>query len=97
MNHDAELREVSGPAGRVRLTPLQHEILAALLDRPGRLVSRDAMMARLYAARPDNPPEERSLDVAICRVRSALRGAGLGGAVETVRGAGWVWRPPGTA
>jgi len=95
--YDAELREISGPRGRVRLTPTQHRMLELLLRRPGRLVSRDAMLDRLYGYRPDNPPEVRAVDVAMVRLRARLQRAGLANAIETVRSTGWVWRPPGSA
>jgi two-component system phosphate regulon response regulator PhoB len=94
--YDAELREITGPRGRVRLTITQHRMIELLMRRPGRLVSRDAMMDRLYGDRVDNPPEVRAVDVGIWRLRAALQRAGVTNAIETVRSTGWVWRPPGS-
>lgn len=92
MEYDAELREVRGPAGVVRLPKQQGDMLALLLRRAGRLVSRDAMFDCLHSADPNDPPNERSLDVAIWRLRRGLKQAGVNDRLEIVRSAGWVWR-----
>lgn len=93
MEYDPDLREVTGPAGRVVLPRQQGEIFALLIARPGRLLSRDALVGRLYDDKPDNPPDDRALDVAVWRLRERLRQAGVAGHIATVRSSGWVWRP----
>ena len=84
---DGGLR-ISGPlAGEppVRLTPAERAILAALLDHPGRVLSRRQLLAA--AGRP--AAGDRAADVYIAQLRAKL-GPDRGTAViRTVRGVGY--------
>jgi two-component system, OmpR family, response regulator len=81
---------IAGPSGRVRLTPTEFRLLAALAARPGEVVRRAALMA---AAWPDGAiVHANTLDAYLTRIRRKLRQAGVAGAIETVRGVGYVLR-----
>lgn len=77
-------------AGReVRLPPLGFDLLVALAERPGEVVTRDALYHRLW---PEAGPEDQQLDAhrrrLIARLRPAL-GAQAASAAEVVRGIGF--------
>ena len=66
----------------VRLTATERAILAALLDHPGRVLSRRQLLAA--AGRP--AVGDRAVDVYIAQLRAKI---GPGGVIRTVRGAGY--------
>jgi DNA-binding response OmpR family regulator len=70
----------------VRLTATEFAILAALLEHPGRVLSRRQLLSA--AGRP--AAGDRAADVYIAQLRAKLRAAGEAGAVRTVRGVGYV-------
>jgi DNA-binding response OmpR family regulator len=77
-------RFVPGPAGRpVTLTPAESAVLAALMDHPGRVLSR----RQLLAAAGRGQAGDRAADVYVAQLRAKL---GPGAAIRTVRGAGYV-------
>ena len=67
---------------RSRLTATEYAVLAALLDQPGRVVSRIALLAA--AGRGQAGP--RAADVYIAQLRGKL---GPAVTIRTVRGAGY--------
>jgi DNA-binding response OmpR family regulator len=69
----------------VSLPPVEHRLVAALLDRFGAVVSRDAL-AR--AGWPDHLPDRNVLDVHIVRLRRRVATVGL--AIRTVRSRGYL-------
>jgi DNA-binding response OmpR family regulator len=73
----------------VKLTATEFAILAALLEHPGRVLSRRQLLAA--AGRP--AAGDRAADVYIAQLRAKLRAAGAAGAVRTVRAAGYVADP----
>lgn len=83
-------------AGReVRLTPLTFDLLAALAEQPGRVLTRQAIYQRLW---PEGGPEDQQLDAHRRRLAGELSAAlgGAGGAggsgrgvIETIRGVGF--------
>ncbi len=56
----------------VSLTPTELGLLAALLERPGVVLSRGQLMRRAYAY--DNLVTERTIDTHVRRIRSKFRG-----------------------
>jgi DNA-binding response OmpR family regulator len=72
-----------GEAGR--FTKRQARIVCALKKAGGRYVSRGALMDALYFDRVDDPPEDKILDIWICKIRQRL----LNHRIETLRGVGW--------
>jgi DNA-binding response OmpR family regulator len=83
----------SSPAGRAKLTVTEYAILAALLEQPGRVLSRRQLLAAAGRA----AAADRAADVYIAQLRAKLGMAsgGLGGVVviRTVRGAGYAIDP----
>jgi len=74
----------------VRLTSMQHRLLALLLQHAGEVVPRASLLLRIWS----NMPELRSskLDAHIRRLRKKL-GIYAGQYIETVMGAGHRFRP----
>ena len=70
----------------VKLTATEFAVLTALLDRPGRVLSRRQLLAA--AGRP--AAGDRAADVVIAQLRAKLGGAV---AIRTVRGAGYAIDP----
>ena len=87
---DPEARTLHDPEGReVILTPNEHALLRAFAERPGRLLTRDALLELTQGRDPE--PFDRAIDLAVSRLRRKL-GAG-GGMIETLRGEGYRFRP----
>ncbi len=75
--------EVEGE--RVELTPTEFQILAALLERAGRVVRRRDLIKRLWG--PDVPLSDRAIDAHVKSIRRKLGKAR--NCIETVRGVGY--------
>jgi DNA-binding response OmpR family regulator len=75
--------------GRPReLTHFEYAIVAALLEQPGRVLTRAQLIERLY--RGDSALVlERTIDVHVARIREKLRGTHAGVAILTVRSVGY--------
>lgn len=69
------------------LAPKLYDILEHLALRPGRLVTRDMLLTRVYGL--ENEPEPRIFDVYIASLRRALAPVRDELQIETVRGAGF--------
>ena len=83
-------RQVLNQSGAViDLAPQEYNLLAALIDRPRRVQSRDAISDLMR--RPGATSDDRNIDALISRLRSKLNkhcdGARL---IQTVRGEGYV-------
>lgn len=77
----------------VHLTPVERSLLQMLFRHEGRTVSRGAIMDGLYGHSP-SAPQDRVLDVFICKIRAKLVGRGV--TIETTYGVGWMLtRAPG--
>ena len=91
---DARARELRRRGLRIKLRGKSFEILIALLERPGELVTREELERRLW---PDGVfvEFENSLNSAVNRLRSVLReGAGKPKYVETVPRLGYRFIAP---
>jgi len=91
---DLEQREVISPKGaHVELTFYEFELLAALVQRPQRVLSRDQILELI--ANRHWQPYDRSIDVLIGKLRHKLsddpRHPRL---IKTVRGVGYMFTPP---
>lgn len=84
---DPERHEVSCGAARVDLTPTEFGVLAALLERPGIVLSRGQLMQRAYSY--DNLVTERTIDTHVRRIRAKFRALGADDPVATVHGVGY--------
>lgn len=83
---DPERHEVRVSGTKVELTATEFEVLRALLDRPGRLLTRSQLIERAYAG--DHHVTERTIDTHIRRIRAKLRALGVD-PIETVHGLGY--------
>jgi DNA-binding response OmpR family regulator len=73
-------------AGRwVSLPPVEHRLTAALIERFGAVVARDALSR---AGWPDGSPSRNALDVHVVRLRRRVRPIGL--TIRTVRSRGYL-------
>ncbi len=84
-------REVRGPAGeRCDLTTAEFNLLAILVQRPGRVLSRDELMDMLKGL--DWTPLDRSIDALVARLRRKIEPESeRPQLVKTVRGVGYVF------
>jgi two-component system OmpR family response regulator len=83
---DLERHEASFAEQRVQLTATEFAVLAALLERPGVVLSRAQLLQRAYA--DDLHVTERTLDSHVRRIRAKFRGLG-GDPIQTVHGVGY--------
>ncbi len=76
----------------VPLMPNEFRLLRYLVEHPGRVFTRMQLIAALGKQEP--PIDERTVDVWIGRLRRALRAAGAGDPLRTVRSLGYVFDRP---
>ena len=79
---------VSCGGGRAELTKNEFRILRTLLENRGKIVSRDALMLRLW--NDDCFVEENTLTVNVTRLRKKLETLGLTDVIVTKPGSGYV-------
>jgi two-component system, OmpR family, response regulator len=82
---DPGRREVTVDGGSVALTSTEFDLLAFLMNRPGRVFGREELLASVwgYAAHAGT----RTVDVHVAQIRAKLGGAA--GVIRTVRGVGY--------
>lgn len=73
---------------RVELTKNEYKILQLLLEHKGGIVSREALMTRLWES--DSFVDENTLSVNVNRLRRKLEAAGLADFIRTKKGAGYL-------
>jgi two-component system, OmpR family, response regulator len=83
---DLERHEAMFAGQRVQLTATEFAVLAALLERPGIVLSRAQLLQRAYAG--DLHVTERTLDSHVRRIRAKFRNWG-GDPIATVHGVGY--------
>jgi len=83
---DSPGRRAMADGQPVKLTATEFAVLAALLDHPGRVLSRRQLLAA--AGRP--AAADRAADVYVAQLRAKVRSAVL---IRTVRGAGYTIDP----
>jgi two-component system phosphate regulon response regulator PhoB len=84
---DREKKRVSRSARPVDLGPTEFRLLEFLMERPGRVFSREQLLDGVWGS--DVYIDERTVDVHVGRLRKALnRGHGID-PIRTVRGAGY--------
>ena len=74
------------------LMPNEFRLLRFLIEHPGRVFTRTELIAALGKKEP--PPDERTVDVWIRRLRLSLRAAGASEIVRTVHTVGYVLDKP---
>ncbi|WP_052763216.1 winged helix-turn-helix domain-containing protein [Jiangella alkaliphila] len=86
---DVDHRLMATPGGReVVLTPLQAALLAHLMDRPGRVCTREELMCQALGY--PVPVGSRTVDVHVATLRGKLEGALT---IRSVRGVGYALDP----
>jgi DNA-binding response OmpR family regulator len=82
---DPSRRSVRADGAPIALTPTEFDLLAYLMNRPGRVFSREELLASVwgYAAHAGT----RTVDVHVAQVRAKL--GGYGNVIRTVRGVGY--------
>ena len=84
---DTETYKVMRAGRQVHLGPTEFRLLKALLQKPGRVFSRENLLDRVWGH--DAYLETRTVDVHIGRLRKALNVSGGRELIRTVRGAGY--------
>ncbi|MEX2218561.1 MAG: response regulator transcription factor [Phycisphaerales bacterium] len=95
---DFERREVTLPGGDKEMLPQREaDVLAFLAAHPGRAVSREELLSRVWGVDPRGVTT-RTVDMAVARLRMLLRDdPDLPGVVITVRGRGYMLADKGEA
>ncbi len=84
---DPETHRVTRAGVQLRLGPTEFRLLATLMERPGRVWSREALLDRVWGR--GIHVDSRTVDVHMGRLRKALMAGGGDNPVRTVRGAGY--------
>jgi len=83
--------------GRIGLSEREAELLRYLACNAGRAVSRDEILARVWGINPQGI-DTRTIDMHVARLRDKLRdNAPQARVLQTVRGKGYMFTPPGEA
>ena len=84
---DAETHRVSRGGKPLKLGPTEFRLLATLMEKPGRVWSREQLLDRVWGR--DIYVDTRTVDVHVGRLRKALGVHGGEDPVRTIRGAGY--------
>ncbi|MDX8381703.1 MAG: winged helix-turn-helix domain-containing protein [Ghiorsea sp.] len=84
---DYESMEVRIDGQPLRLRRLEFQLLRVLMEKPGRVFSRDTLLDMVWGR--DSFVEERTVDATIKRLRKDLAAFGQGECVQTIRGMGY--------
>ncbi len=84
---DAETHRVTRGGRPLKLGPTEFRLLATLMEKPGRVWSREQLLDRVWGR--DIYVDTRTVDVHIGRLRKALMQQGGSDPLRTVRGAGY--------
>ncbi|MGJ5619178.1 phosphate regulon transcriptional regulator PhoB [Sulfitobacter sp. MF3-043] len=84
---DPERHWVSRGAHDLKLGPTEYRLLVTLLEKPGRVFSRDQLLDHVWGR--DIYVDTRTVDVHIARLRKTLTKHGGKDPIRTVRGAGY--------
>ncbi len=87
---DTQAREVSVAGRRLSLTPREFDLIAFLARHPGRALSREELLRKVWGY--DYLGETRTVDVHVRRLRMKL--GETHALIETVTGAGYKFVPP---
>ncbi len=84
---DLAAHRVRRGTGEIELGPTEYRLLRHLMEHPGRVFARDALLDAVWGR--DIDVADRTVDVHIGRLRKALRAGGGEDPIRTVRGAGY--------
>ena len=88
---DVARREVSVDGEPIHLTTKEFDLLAHMAGSPGRIFTRDQLLARIWGY--DYIGDGRTVDVHVSWLRGKLRGRGGHDHFRTVRGVGYAFSP----
>lgn len=80
------LKDVPEFRGDLGLSKTETSFLSVLAKKAGRIVTKEALMTLLYADKVDDAPDEKVIDVWVCKIRPKLP-PGL--TIDTVHGQGY--------
>lgn len=93
---DPDGRRLLREGAEVPLTGAEYDLLAALVARPNRVLSRDTLVDLLKGYERD--PFDRSIDIRVARLRRKIEADPAAPAyIRTVRGEGYLFNPRGSA
>ncbi|MGJ8545523.1 MAG: phosphate regulon transcriptional regulator PhoB [Sulfitobacter sp.] len=84
---DTEQHRVNRGGAEVKLGPKEYNLLLTLIERPGRVFSREQLLDHVWGR--DVYVDARTVDVHVARLRKALSQFGGADPIRTVRGAGY--------
>ncbi|HSL79077.1 MAG TPA: phosphate regulon transcriptional regulator PhoB [Pseudolabrys sp.] len=84
---DREKKRVSRNGRPVDLGPTEYRLLEFLMERPGRVFSREQLLDGVWGS--DIYIDERTVDVHVGRLRKAINRGQVADPIRTVRGAGY--------
>ena len=84
---DPEAHRVHRAGHELHLGPTEFRLLSALMEKPGRVWTREALLDRVWGR--DIYVDTRTVDVHVGRLRKALMAKGGDDPIRTVRGAGY--------
>jgi two-component system phosphate regulon response regulator PhoB len=84
---DREKKRVSRGGREVELGPTEYRLLEFLMERPGRVFSREQLLDGVWGS--DIYIDERTVDVHVGRLRKAINRGHVADPIRTVRGAGY--------
>jgi two-component system cell cycle response regulator CtrA len=93
VNIDARQATVAGK--EVPLTGKEYACLELLAVRKGMALTKEAFLAHLYGGMDE--PDDKIIDVFICKLRKKLAQAGASSLIATIWGRGYTLREPGNA
>jgi DNA-binding response OmpR family regulator len=91
---DVARREVSLDGEPLHLTTKEFDLLAHMAASPGRIFTRDQLLARIWGY--DYVGDARTVDVHVSWLRGKMRGSAGHNWFRTVRGVGYAFAPPAT-
>jgi len=84
---DSETHRVTRAGQTLHLGPTEFRLLAALMEKPGKVWTREALLDRVWGR--DIYVDTRTVDVHVGRLRKTLDVPGTDDPIRTVRGAGY--------
>jgi DNA-binding response OmpR family regulator len=87
---NTDTHEVHRAGKSIVLTPTEYTLLEHLMQRAGRVVSRDALIEAVWGI--DRDVGHNTVDVFIFQLRSKIEAGGAGRLIQTVRGFGYTVR-----
>jgi two-component system, OmpR family, phosphate regulon response regulator PhoB len=91
---DAASNRVIARGRSVNLRGAEYRLLEFLMAHPGRTFNRTQLLAQVWGG--DSEIDERTVDVNVQRLRKTLSEPGYETYIQTVRGFGYCFMPPGS-